>query len=216
MSAAPNNASDNAYAANGSHLDVDRVYWDEVMARDRISLCNWTFFEPVDDDCLQFCFLNETVRIDLLRGCLLRPIEGAWTTSPDPLLTLATVMYLKNVQAVYPLGKDIVGIKELKEGHFFVGPHALRTGPLMKKFANDIESFIRAGEILNGQPMEMADAAFQLLPYPRVALYFLLWAGDAEFEPRIQVLFDRPIEKHLAADAIWALVNRVAEAIYLA
>jgi hypothetical protein len=56
----------------------------------------------------------------------------------------------------------------------------------------------------------MADTAYCLLPFPRVPLYFLLWAGDEEFKPRLQVLFDRSIEEILAADAIWALVNRVA------
>ena len=59
----------------------------------------------------------------------------------------------------------------------------------------------------------MADAAYMLLPFPRVPLYYLLWKGDAEFEPRMTVLFDRSIEKVFAADAIWALVNRVSTAL---
>lgn len=216
MAGTPKDKTADGYADNGSHLDVDRIYWEEAAARDRVSLCNWTFFEPVDDGCLQFAFLDETVRVDLARGCLMRRVGGVWTPGSDPLLTLATVMYLKNVNAVYPLGRDIVGSKELKEGHFFVGPHAFRTDLLLEKFSDDIDGFLRAGEKLNGRPMDMADAAIQLLPYPRVALYYLLWSGDAEFNPRIQVLFDRPIEKHLAADAIWALVNRVAEALHAA
>ena len=203
----------NDYAGDGSHLDVDRIYWQEVAGRDRLALCNWTFFEPKDEACLQFPFLNEILRIDLERGCLLRHVEGDWGAVSDPLLTLATVMYLKNVNAVYPMEKDIVGIKDLKEGHFFVGPHALRTDPLLDKYAHDMEGFVAAGKALNGSPLEMADAAIRLLPYPRVAIYFLLWAGDDEFQPRIQVLLDRPVEKVMAADAIWALINRVAEAI---
>jgi hypothetical protein len=60
--------------------------------------------------------------------------------------------------------------------------------------------------------MAMADAAYRVLPYPRVPLYYLLWVGDAEFKPRIQVLVDRSIEQILAADAIWALINRVSSA----
>ena len=37
--------------------------------------------------------------------------------------------------------------------------------------------------------------------------------GDEEFRPRLTVLFDRSIENVLAADAIWALVNRVCMAL---
>jgi hypothetical protein len=44
-------------------------------------------------------------------------------------------------------------------------------------------------------------------------LYYLLWEGDDEFEPRVTVLVDRPVENVLAADAIWALINRVTTAL---
>ena len=36
---------------------------------------------------------------------------------------------------------------------------------------------------------------------------------NEEFPARLRVLFDRPIERFLPADAIWALVNRVARAV---
>lgn len=203
----------NAYAADGSHLEVDAVHWEDVADRDRTDLCNWSFFEPVDGECLQFRFLNEEIRIDLCQRSLLRHKADQWQLWQDPLLTLATVMYLKGLKAVYPMGRDIVGCRDLKEGHFFAGPHELRTEPLLVRFADDIEGFQKAGAALDGKPMDMADAAVQLFPFPRVPLYFLLWRGDQEFKPRLQVLFDRSIEQALAADAIWALTNRVSMAL---
>ena len=202
----------NAYAPDGSHLTVDEIYWNEVIEKDRTALCNWTFFEPVPPDGLQFRFLNEEVRIDLNRRILLHREQGQWMPWHDPLLTLVTVMYLKNISAVYPLGRDIVGSRDLKEGHFFAGPHELRTDALLTRYARDLEGFKKAGAGLGGKAIDMADAAVQLFPFPRVPLYFLLWLGDEEFKPRLQVLFDRPIKETLAADAIWALVNRVAMA----
>ena len=68
-------------------------------------------------------------------------------------------------------------------------------------------------EYLEGQARDMADIAYRLLPFPRVPLYYLIWQGDDEFEPRITVLLDRPIEIALAADAIWALINRVTTSL---
>ena len=205
--------SPKAYAPDGSHLEIDPIYWRELSQKDIISLCNYTFFEAVKTDCLQFQFLNELIRIDLHQHCLLRPGDGIWQVSDDPLLALATVIYLKNIEHIYPMGKDIVGIKDLKEGHFFIGPHELRLNPLIERFGNDLEGFQRAGQALNGRNVEMADAAFRLLPFPRVPLYYLLWTGDSEFKPRIQVLVDRTIEQTLPADAIWALINRVSAAL---
>ena len=68
-------------------------------------------------------------------------------------------------------------------------------------------------EYLKGEPWNMADVAYQLRPFPRIPLYYLLWEGDEEFKPRMTVLFDQSIENVLAADAIWALVNRVSIAL---
>jgi hypothetical protein len=122
------------------------------------------------------------------------------------------VMYLRGVRQIHPMGRDIVGTKDLKEGHFFAGPHELRTDPLIKRYGSDPQAFKRHCQALAGEPMDMAEIAFRLLPFPRVPIYFLLWPEDEEFKARIQVLFDRPIESCMAADAIWALANRVAMA----
>jgi hypothetical protein len=199
------------YSANGSHLHADTVYWEAVARRDRTVLCNYTLFEQIPPDELQFRYLNQEMRVDLSHHCLRGYRMGRWQRKDDPLLSLVTVIYLKNIDAVYPLGHDIAGIADLKEGSFFTGPHALRTASLLSRFGNDPEGFHKAGASLDGQPLDMADAAVRLLPFPRLPLYYLLWAGDEEFQPRLQVLFDRSIEFYLPADAIWALVNRVTQ-----
>ncbi|MDH3829770.1 MAG: DUF3786 domain-containing protein, partial [Desulfobacterales bacterium] len=68
-------------------------------------------------------------------------------------------------------------------------------------------------QFLEGRPVDLADAAYQLFPFPRVPVYYLFWQGDEEFEPRISVLFDRSIEEVFSADVIWGLVNRVSTAL---
>jgi hypothetical protein len=202
-----------ALAPDGSRVTVAAGYWDELQQKDIASLCNLTLFQPISPHQALFRFLNEDVLVDLADRCLKRPAKGGWEPSVDPLLELATVLYLMNVKDIYPLGKDIVGVKDLKEGHFFQGPHSLKTEPLLRRYGNDLRGFREAAECLAGEAVEMADAAYRLRPFPRIALYFLLWQGDAEFAPQLTVLFDRSIELIFAADAIWALVNRVATAL---
>lgn len=200
------------YASDGSHLRVADRYWDNLQEKDRTDLVNMSFFDPLDDQRLQFPFLNETRGIDFSKRHLLERIDNHWVVSDDPLLTLATVVYLNNIQAVYPMGRDIVGVRDLKEGHFFVGPHELRIDPLLTRYGHDPGGFKRGAEALNGYPVDMADVAYRMLPFPRVPLYYLLWQGDGEFEPRLKVLFDRSIESVFPADAIWGLVSRVTMA----
>jgi hypothetical protein len=202
-----------AFSPDGSRVNVSADYWDQLQGKDVTALCNLTLFNPISSGQVLFHFLREDVIVDIENRCLKRAGETGWEMSDDPLLELVTVMYLISVNDIYPIGRDIVGVKDLKEGHFFQGPHVLKTNPLLKRYGHDLKSFRQSAEYLEGEAREMADAAYRLSPFPRIHLYYLLWEGDEEFEPRLAVLFDRSIENVLAADAIWALVNRVSTAL---
>ncbi len=204
-----------AYAPDGSRVTVDPVYWDDLLKRNIDTLCNFTLFECHSPGQLQFHFLNEEIMVDLKERCLKRVENDRWSPTDDPLLELVTVLYLTNVNGLYPIDKDIVGVKDLKEGHFFKGPHALRTEPLIRRYGRDLKGFGQAAQHLAGEPRDMADTAYRLLPFPRIPLYYLLWQGDEEFEPRVTVLIDRSVENVLAADAIWAMINRVTTALLM-
>ena len=202
-----------AFAPNKSPVDVPVHFWDDLQNKDLKTLSNLTLFNQISPDQMVFHFLNEDVLVDFTARCLKRDRGQGWETTPDPLLELVTVLYLNNVTMLYPLGKDIVGVKDLKEAHFFQGPHELKIQPLIERYGQDIGGFKEAANYLEGRPTDMADVAYQLFPFPRIPVYYLFWQGDAEFDPRISVLFDRSIEEVFAADGIWGLVNRVSTAL---
>jgi hypothetical protein len=204
-----------AYAPDGSHLKVAAEYWERLSARDPLQLVAITQFQLAPENGLVFRFLNRDVLVDPQARCLRLWCGAGWDKADDPLLELATVLYLINVKDVHPLGRDIVGPQDLKEGHFFQGPHELKIAPLVERYGSDMQSFRKSAESLDGEPVDMADAAYRLKPFPRVNLYYLLWEGDEEFPPRMIVLFERSIQEMLAADAIWGLVNRVSTALLM-
>ncbi len=107
----------------------------------------------------------------------------------------------------------MVTAKADRMGYRLQGPHVLKTDPLLERFGHDLKGFRQSAEYHEGEARDMADVAYRLSPFPRIHLYYLLWMGDEEFRPRLTVLFDRSIENVLAADAIWALVNRVCMAL---
>lgn len=202
-----------AFKPDRSPVTVPAEYWQSLAEKDLTRLCNLTLFETVSDSQLKFRFLNEDILIDFKEHCLKRLIDTSWQKTEDPLLELVTLLYLNKVREFYPIGQDIVSANDLKEGHFFQGPHEFKTGPLLERYANDRAGFSQAAEYLHGEALNMADVAYRFLPFPRVPLYYLLWLGDEEFEPRITILFDRSIEAVFAADGIWGLVNRVCTAL---
>jgi len=204
-----------AYAPDGSHLKVAAEYWERLSARDPLQLVAITQFQLTPENGLAFRFLNRDILVDPQARCLRLWCGTGWDKADDPLLELATVLYLINVKDVHPLGRDIVGPKDLKEGHFFQGPHELKIAPLVERYGSDMQGFRKSAESLDGEPVDMADAAYRLKPFPRVNLYYLFWEGDEEFPPRMIVLFERSIQEMLAADAIWGLVNRVSTALLM-
>jgi hypothetical protein len=107
----------------------------------------------------------------------------------------------------------MITVQQLKDAHFFQGPHALHIAPLVERYGRDAEGFRRAVEALGAEPLDLAEASCRIQALPRVPVYYLLWEGDEEFEPRLSVLFDRSVEKHLTADAVWGLVTLVTVAL---
>jgi hypothetical protein len=151
-----------AFAPDKSPVDVPVHFWDDLQEKDLNTLCNQTLFNLIAPGQMAFHFLNEDVLVDFNERCLKRMKGQEWESTPDPLLELVTVVYLNNVTMLYPMGKEIVGVKDLKEAHFFQGPHALQIEPLLKRYGRDPQGFNAAAEYLKGLPMDMADAAYRL------------------------------------------------------
>lgn len=202
-----------AFDPHGHPVKVPPEYWDKLKEREINILCNLTLCEPHNSDGLTFHYLREDILVDIENSCIKRLHNNVWKKTDDPLLELITLLYLNNVNSFHPLGKDLVSKADLKEAHYFKGRHDINMGPLLERYGNDMDGFKRAAEYLGGKPLEMADAAYRLLPFPRVPLYYLFWEKDEEFETRMFVLFDRSIQEYLAASAIWGLVNLVSTAL---
>jgi hypothetical protein len=201
-----------ALTPQGKDIIVPTEYWDSLVKRDIRALSNFTLTTPCDEGIV-FLFLNREILIDFNEKCMKRKGSAGWQRLEDPLLELITLLYFNRVDALYPKGKGLVSTKDLKEGHFFKGPHALNMGPFLQRYKDNLKDFADAAKALKGEPMDMADASFMFLPFPRVPLYYLLWKKDNEFEASVDILFDMSIERCLDAAGIWGLVNLVTRCI---
>jgi hypothetical protein len=156
--------------------------------------------------------LGREILVDREEASLKSRKTGSWENVEDPLLELLILVYLLSA-GPESLKNEMISVQELKTAHFFQGPHELRLGHLLTHYGSDPGGFKEAAESLGGEALNLADVSYSIPALPKVPLYYLLWEGDEEFEPRVSVLFDRSVEKHLSADAIWGLVNLVSEAL---
>ena len=72
---------------------------------------------------------------------------------------------------------------------------------LLKKFGNNLEGFKRAGAGIGGVPMSRSgDAAFRFMALPRVPMACILYLGDDEVSPQVNVLFDASAPHYLPTE----------------
>lgn len=63
--------------------------------------------------------------------------------------------------------------------------------PLTQAFGYDLEGFKRGGHALGGEPItRTGDAAFRFKALPNVVMCCILYLGDEEVQPSVNVLFD--------------------------
>ena len=198
-----------ARTPRGDLIKVPPEYWDDLKKKDTAKLCDLSLATLHLPEGVLIRFLNDDVLVDIENRCLWRLKPGQREKIDHSLLELVVLVYLLNV-APDLLSREMISANDLKDAHFFQGPHALKIAPLLERYGRDLAGFKKASESLGGEPLDLADAAYKLKPLPKIPLYYLLWEGDEEFQPNLSILFDRSIESHLSADAIWGLVNLVS------
>ena len=191
---------------------VPPQYWEELKKEDLYRLCRRLHVVACPPDNFILSGLGREILVDRAEACLKSRRSGSWAKIDHPLLELLVLVYFLKA-GPGPINNEMIGVQQLKDSHFFLGPHEFRLEPLLARYGFDPKGFKDAAEFLGGEPIGLADISYRIPALPKVPLYYLLWEGDEEFEPRISVLFDRSVEKHLSADAIWGLVKLVSDAL---
>jgi len=105
-----------------------------------------------------------------------------------------------------PLTGRWVGYKDIPGGLHYAGVFARRvTEPLLRRFGNSPGLFQEIGTGVGGESAGIGDASFVLRILPLVPVQYVLWAGDDEFPPSIQLLFDASVDHYLSLEDIVVL-----------
>ena len=105
-----------------------------------------------------------------------------------------------------PLTGKWVGYKDIPGGLLYAGVFARRViEPLVRKFGNSAKWFKEIGKKLGGKSVEVGDASFILHAFPFIPLQYVLWEGDEEFPPSVQLLFDASVDHYFSLEDIVVL-----------
>jgi hypothetical protein len=105
-----------------------------------------------------------------------------------------------------PLTGKWVAYKDIPGGLLYAGVFARRvTQPLERRFGKSARFFRETGLRSGGEAVEIGDASFILHAFPFVPLQYVLWEGDEEFPPSVQLLFDASVDHYLTLEDIVVL-----------
>jgi len=104
-----------------------------------------------------------------------------------------------------------VPYKDIPGGMLYAPVFARRvTEPLIKEFGNSAKRFKEAGLKMGGSLLEIGDASLMVQALPHIPLQYVLWEGDEEFPPSLQLLFDSSIDHYLSLEDMVVLGQMTA------
>ena len=154
---------------------------------------------PGDGSCLEMAYLGRPERIGT------DPVTvAALDAGPElPLAEQALILhYLVEAQGGEPAGPWIT-FREVPSGEFYWSAFVKRAkSPLVGFFGQRPELLLELAPLVGGReaPEEAGDTAVIVRAFPRVPLLLQLWAGDDEFPPDGNVLFDQSVSRFLSTE----------------
>ena len=173
---------------------------NELSGRSFAELVRASGFEAISRDLLRIPFLDRVYRVDCPRFSF---VDESGADREVPLQEQVLILhYMKSSAAVDP-SERWVAYREITGASFYFSAFTKRAiDPLKNVFGRDVEALVASAGRLNGKAVEPGDAAFEFLPFPRVPLRLTVWAGDDEFPPEANIIFDETIALFLSPEDI--------------
>ena len=125
------------------------------------------------------------------------------------------VQYLIHADDISFAG-EWINERDLQGGSlFFQGPHALPAKVLEKDYGYSTVDFSNTCKSAGGKELKpsFGDAGFEFQLFPRVIIAVVLWVGDDEFPPRVNILFDRSLDGQYPLDVVLYMVNHIVQTL---
>lgn len=168
--------------------------------------CGATFLPQTKGAVIELPFIHRKVTITWPEGELMVPEGSKELSLQEQGLILH---YLLGASGV-PLTQTWITFREIPAGDFYYSAFVKRAKePLVKTFGHRPELLLELGTRLGGVKSAEGDASICFQAFPQVPVCLVLWAGDDEFPPDGNLLFDGAITKSLSAEDVAVLSGMV-------
>ena len=170
-----------------TYEDALKLAWETLRERDPAEIASDGLLELDEDGRVHIPFLGDRYCVDLETQKVL--FENG--SDVYPFLSVLLLHYLVGVSEA-PLTGEWIPFREFEGGAAYIGSFSDRSlAPLRKAFGDRPELLVTAGEPVGAEPLDMGDVGVRVPVFPKVPLAVILWRGDDEFPPEVNILFDK-------------------------
>jgi hypothetical protein len=184
-------------------LALAREEWSKQDPQRAALLSGAAYQEKTDQVRLQFSFIDRVVRVTWPEGLVLGP-------DPAKELTLQEQVLILHYLLRAPPSGQWITFREIPSGEFYYSAFVKRAQePLVKTFGHRPQLLKELGLRRGGVSREEGDVCICFQAFPKIPVCLILWAGDDEFPPEGNVLFDASIARYLIAEDVAVLSGMV-------
>jgi len=195
------------------YKDALKVAWRELAASNpkMVALKSAVEYEEegAEQGELLVDFWGERYRVAYPQGS----VEGE-TGAPSMPLQILILHYLLTADGT-PLAYNWVSFRDFgpETQTYYPAFQGRAEQPLADAFGHDLNAFKRAADAKGGEKLGFGDASFRFRVFPRVWVALVIWAGDEEFSPSVQLLFDGSANHYLPAEDLAVLGGIVSRGL---
>ena len=187
-------------------LALAREEWTKQDSQRAALLSGATYQKETDQVRLQFTFIGREIQVTWPEGLVLGPDPAKELTLQEQVLILH---YLLKAPGA-PLAGQWITFREIPSGEFYYSAFVQRAkDPLVKTFGHRPQLLKELGLRRGGVSREEGDVCICFQAFPKIPVCLILWAGDDEFPPEGNVLFDASIAHYLIAEDVAVLSGMV-------
>jgi len=154
-----------------------------------------------EEKTVEISYLGFTCRVDHMGVVTIKNAKTKLTRNETTLI----LQYLTNSSGINPRGRW-VSFLQLPDGPHHHIPFKLEAiDPLAQTFGDNREAFVERAAALGGRRTEMGDLGMVFDVFPKLPMAMVVWAGDDEFPPQANILFDANAPLHLTTAQLWVL-----------
>ncbi|MFC1821132.1 DUF3786 domain-containing protein [Thermodesulfobacteriota bacterium] len=155
--------------------------------------------------CFKFNFLNRRILIEWPGLSIYYEDSNEEMPIQQQILILHYLLGAWNSSGA-PVTGEWIAFQDIPDGKFYMDAFQRRAKiPLVQSFGNRPELLVSlAKKSLGADSLDQGDHAVMVKALPLVPIALIIWAGDDEFPPEGNVLFDRNVTRLLSAeDIVW-------------